>query len=204
MRCPLRVALISLILVAGCTSKDTGPKEAPQPKYDPDAITQAVMAEFDKNKDGALDASELRACPALYGAMAAIDANGDRKLSADEIRKRVEAYAAVPTGSIPVTCICRMDGRPLVGGTITFDPEPCMSSVLKSATGTTDTQGQCSEFQIDGKQYRGLPAGLYRIRVNKEGATVAPRFNSQTTLGREIYLDPRAAGVTIELEVMSR
>lgn len=200
----LRVALVGFCIVAGCTSKDTAPKEAPLPKYDPDAITQAVMAEFDKNHDGALDAGELRDCPALYGAMSAIDTNGDKRLSADEIRKRVEAYAAVPTGSIPVTCIFRHDGRPLVGGTITFDPEPCMSSTLKPATATTDAEGQCTEFQIDGKQYRGLPAGLYRIRVTKEGAAIAPRFNTQTTLGQEIYLDPRAASVSIELEVMSR
>src|SRR5437762_5289132 len=113
-------------MVSGWTSKDSGPKEGPLPKYDADGIAQAVMAEFDKNHDGSLDASELKACPSLYGALAAIDTNGDKKLSADEIRKRVEAYAAVPTGSIPVTCIFHLDGRPLAGGTITFDPEPCM------------------------------------------------------------------------------
>lgn len=200
----LRVGLIGVVVAAGCTSKNTGPREAPVPKYDPDAITQAVLAEFDKNRDNVLDATELRACPALYGAMTAIDTNGDRRLSADEIRKRIEAYAAVPTGSIPVTCIFRMEGRPLVGATVTFDPEPCMGSALKPAVGTTDEQGQCTEYQIDGQAYRGLPAGLYRIRVTKEGAAIAPRFNTQTTIGHEVYLDPRAAAVSIELEVMSR
>src|SRR5262249_6359772 len=127
----LPLALLGLITVAGCSSKDTGAREAPVPKYDPDAVVQAAMAEFDKNHDGTLDAAELKACPALYGALAAIDTNGDRKLSPDEIRKRVEAYAASSTGSVPVTCTIQFEGRPLAGATVTFDPEPCMGNALK-------------------------------------------------------------------------
>ena len=122
----VRIALITLFLAAGCSSKDTAVRDAPVPKYDTDAITQEVMSEFDKNRDGSLDTSELRACPALFGALAAIDTNGDKKLSTDEIRKRVEAYAAGSTGSIPVTCTVRLDGELLADATVTFDPEPCM------------------------------------------------------------------------------
>jgi hypothetical protein len=200
----LRVTLVGLLIAAGCTSKETGAREAPVPKYDPDAIAQAAMAEFDKNHDGTLDATELKACPALYGSLAAIDANGDKKLSADEIRKRIEAYAASTTGSVPVTCSIQFDGRPLAGATVMFDPEPCMGNVLKPATSTTDAQGQCGEFQIEGKAYRGLAAGLYRIRVTKEGESIPARFNTQTTLGQEVFHNPRAAAVSVNLELWSR
>jgi hypothetical protein len=193
-----------MMAATGCSSKDTGAREAPVPKYDPDGIAKAAMAEFDKNNDGVLDPAELRVCPALYLAIAEIDTNGDKKLSADEIRKRVEVYAASPTGSIPVTCMVRLDNRALTGAAVTFDPEQCMGQSLKQATGTTDNEGQCAEYEIDGKTYRGLAAGLYRIRVTKDGVSIPARFNSQTTLGREIVHNARTAMVWVEIDLSSK
>jgi EF hand len=198
------VALSGILALTGCTSKETAVRDAPVPKYDTDAIVHAAMLEFDKNRDGSLDATELRACPALFGATAAIDTNGDRKLSADELRKRIEAYAAGTTGSIPVACTVRLDGEPLADATVTFDPEPCMCGALKPATAKTRASGQCSEYQIEGKTYSGLAAGLYRIRVNKEGTPIPARFNTQSTLGQEVFHNPRVAELTVELDLVSR
>jgi hypothetical protein len=200
----VRIALITIFLAAGCSSKDTAVRDAPVPKYDTDAITQEVMSEFDKNRDGSLDTSELRACPALFGALAAIDTNGDKKLSTDEIRKRVEAYAAGSTGSIPVTCTVRLDGEPLADATVTFDPEPCMGAALKPASAKTSKSGRCTEYEIDGKTYSGLSAGLYRIRVTKEGASIPPRFNAQSILGQEVFHNPRVAEVEVVMDLASR
>jgi len=201
---PLCVALIGLLAVTGCSSKDTAVRDAPLPIYDPDGIARSAISQFDKNRDGTLDASELRACPALYGALAAIDTNGDRKLSADEIRKRVEAYASGTTGSVPVTCTVRLDGQPLADASVTFDPEPCMGGAVKAATGKTDKDGGCVVYEIEGKPHSGLAPGLYRIRVTKDGASIPARFNTQTTLGQEVFHNPRAAEVNVELELVSR
>jgi hypothetical protein len=199
----LRLAA-GLLVMTGCTSDATRLYEAAVPKYDPDAVARAALAEFDKNGNGTLEPGEVQACPALAGAFAAIDANGDRRLSADELRKRVEAYAASPTGSVEVGCLVRLDGQPLGGATITFVPEPCMGSVLKPAAGTTDADGTCATYQLDGKTHRGIAPGLYKIQVTKDGAAIPARFNSQTTLGREVFHNPHEAEVQVELNLSSR
>lgn len=200
----LRLTAVGLLALVGCSQSGTQPAEAPVPKYDPDAIAQAALSEFDKSKDGALDATEARACPALAGAFAAIDANNDRRLSADELRKRVEAYAASATGSIEVECLVRVDDQPLEGATVTFEPEACMGQTVKLAVGTTDADGRCAEYKIDGNPHRGIAPGLYKIRITKDGAAVPAKYNTQTILGREVFPTPREAGVTLELELSSR
>jgi hypothetical protein len=200
----LPLALLGLTAVAGCTSKDTVGREAAVPKYDPDGIAKAAIADYDKNGDGLLDVNELKACPALYWSLAAIDTNGDKKLSADEIRKRVESYAAGPTGSVPVTCTVRLDGQPFGGATVTFDPEPCMGKAIKHATATTDAEGRCVEYQVEGKTYRGLSAGLYRIRVTKDGVSIPLRFNTESAIGQEVFHDTRAALLPIDIDIVSK
>jgi EF hand len=200
----LGIAFIGVMAAAGCTSRDTVVREAPVPKYDANAIAAASMSEFDKNKDGSLDWSELKYCPALLGAFADIDTNRDKKISESELRKRIEEYSASPTGSIPVSCLVSLDGRPLADATVNFEPEPCMGGTVKLATGKTDNSGGCVEYEIDGKVHRGLAPGLYRIRVTKDGVAIPARFNSQTTLGKEVFHNPRAAEVNVELELASR
>jgi hypothetical protein len=200
----LRLTMFLFVGLAGCSAKSGAVHEASVPKYDAEAIAKAALAEFDKDGNGAIDSSEARACPALLGAFAGFDANNDKKITADEIKKRVETYAAGPTGSVPATIIVRLDAKPLADATVTFIPEACMGSVLKTATARTNPEGICGEFQIDGKAYRGLPAGLYKIQVVKEGANVPARYNTQTTLGIEIFHDTRRGEVMIDLPLVSR
>lgn len=195
---------VGLIALAGCTQSGTELHVAPVPKYDVDGIAQAILAEFDKDKNGSIEPTEARACPALAAAFAAIDTNRDRRLSADELRKRVEAYAGSHTGSVEVGCGVRLDDQPLAGATVTFVPEACMGQSLKTAVGTTDADGRCSEYKIDGKRYRGLAPGLYKIQVTKDGAAIPARFNSQTVLGKEVFHDPHRAEDFIELKLTSR
>jgi hypothetical protein len=199
----LRLA-IGVLALAGCSQPGTQLLEAPVPNYDPDAIARAILTEFDKNGNGSIEPDEARVCPALAGAFAAIDTNNDRRLSADELRKRVEAYAASPTGSIEVGCVVRLDEQRLAGATVTFVPEACMGQWLKPAVGTTDDSGSCGEYKIDGKTYRGIAPGLYKIQVTKDGAAIPARFNSQTILGKEVFHNPREAAVNVELNLTSR
>jgi hypothetical protein len=190
--------------LAGCTSSSTHLLEAPSPKYDADAVAQAALTEFDKNSSGTLEPGELSACPALLQGFAAIDTNRDKRLSADELKQRVEAYAALASGSVPVGCIVTLDGKPLADAIVTFVPEACMGGVLKPATARTNVAGHCDEFTIDGKTYRGPGAGLYKIQVTKDGVAIPARFNAQTMLGREVYPDPRSGEVIIVLRLTSR
>ena len=201
----LRVChVVALLTLAGCTQSGTQLNVAPVSKSDAEAITQAILAEFDKNKNGSIEPNEAQACPALAGAFADIDTNRDRRLSADELRKRVEAYAASATGSVEVGCVVRVDVQPLAGATVTFVPEACMGPTLKTAVGTTDPDGHCAEYKIDGKLFRGIAPGLYKIQVTKDGAALPARFNTQTILGKEVFHDPHRAEDSIELNLTSR
>jgi hypothetical protein len=192
--------------LAGCSSSESNnPAEAPAPKYDPDAVTKAILAAFDKDNSGSLEPGEVNpACPALHQAFAAIDGSRDRKLSAEELRKRVEAYAAVDSGTVSVGCIVTLDGAALEGATVTFVPEACMGEAVKPAVAKTNVVGHCDQFTIDGKPHRGPAPGLYKIQVTKDGATIPARFNTQTTLGREVYPDGRSGEVAVELHLRSR
>jgi hypothetical protein len=199
-----RIAGLVAAALAGCSSNPTALREAPAPKYDPDGVARAALAEFDKDGNGSLDPREVAACPALQAAFAEIDTNRDKRLSADELRARVEGYAATPTGSVAVGCTVRLDGQPLTGANVTFVPEACMGGAVKEAAGTTDEAGRCDVYRIDGQTFRGLAAGLYKIRVSKDGTAIPARFNTQTTLGREVFHNPRMGEVTIELLLSSR
>ena len=78
-----------------------------------------------------------------------------------------------------------------------------MGDAFKSAAGTTDAEGYCGGWRIDGKTYRGVPAGLYRIQVTKDGTALPARFNTQTILGREVIYDTRKPDMTIVLDLSS-
>ena len=189
------------VLTTGCGS---GSKiaDAPPVEYDPAGIAQAALAALDKNKNGQIEGAELDACPALKAALPAIDQNNDKALSAAEIQKRVERYAAI--GPVPISCTVTLDNQPLADATVTFEPESFMGSGLKTATAKTDKDGNTGTFDVGGQAFATLPPGLYRVRVTKDGATIPARYNTQSTLGREVMSDPRSGDATIELALRSR
>ncbi len=201
MRGFLVALAVGVVLLAGC-SGDRTPVEAPPPSYDAAAIAQAAIRELDKNKNGTIEGPELEACPALKSALAALDKNRDGMLSLGEIQQRVQAYAA--RGTMLVTCTVTLDAQPFVGAGVTFEPEKFMGNGLKTATATTDKDGTCAAFAIDGRPFTSLPAGFYRIRVTKEGMKLPARYNTQTTLGCEVFADPRQGEATIDLLLTSR
>src|SRR5262245_8417021 len=69
-----------VLLAAGCSggdgagTVDVSPREA----------AKQCMADYDANKDGALDAKELESCPGLMSALKRVDKNDDGRLSVDE------------------------------------------------------------------------------------------------------------------------
>jgi hypothetical protein len=184
------------------TSSCRSPSEAPRASYDAAGISQAALSNLDKNKNGQIEGAELDASPALRSALPDIDKNKDKNLSAREIQQRVEQYAKL--GRLSLACTVTLDGQALSGATVTFEPEPFMGKSLKPATTTTDRDGVAAMFQVDGKSFATLPPGLYRIRVTKDGTNIPARYNTQTTLGREVYADPRQGDATIELALRSR
>jgi hypothetical protein len=194
------LAVAFVTCVAGCSRGSQA--ERPQPTYDAAGIAEAALGQYDKNKNGRIEGAELDACPALRAALPAIDKNRDRGLSAGEIKERAERYAAL--GEVPVTVMVTLDGQPLAEATVTFEPEPFMGASLQTATATTSQEGVSGTFQVDGNAFATLPPGLYRLRVTKGGTNIPARYNTQTTLGREVISDPRQGDATLEIALRSR
>jgi hypothetical protein len=198
-----RLPLLTLsCLLAGCASNPSNFKEAPPAAYDAAAIAQAAMRDYDKDKNGSLEGSELDACPALKAALSALDRNHDGKISVEELKQRIEEFAQ--RGNVPVVCTVRLDGQPLEGATVTFEPEPFMGDSAKRVAGTTDRNGMCRAYQADGATYTQLAPGFYRVRITKEGSGLPGRYNTQTTLGIEVYAEPRREEVRIDLALQGR
>jgi hypothetical protein len=177
----------------------------PPPQYDADAATKAALADYDKNNNGSIEATEADACPALKTAFKAFDTNGDRVISADELKARFARYASAAGGAGAVSTQCRVtfDGAPLAGATVRLVPERCMGESFRPAAGTTDDTGAATiRPEVEG--WAGVYPGLYKITVSKpDGAgkeTLPARYNAQTTLGREVFED-RGSTVTIELKL---
>ena len=73
-----------------------------------------------------------------------------------------------------------------------------------TAQNITDDAGLAGTFQSEGRSGAGLAAGLYRIRVTKAGASIPARYNTQSTLGREVLTDARSGEARIDLNLTGR
>src|SRR5207253_2353125 len=101
------------IALAGCGSN--APISAPP--YDPDAMANAAMQQFDKNGNGTLEGTELDACPGLKAALVSIDTNSDKKISLDELKTRFEVYQNLGAGAIGYSVQVSLDGFPFPDAT---------------------------------------------------------------------------------------
>jgi hypothetical protein len=165
------------------------------------------VAEYDANKDGALDAKELEACPGLRSALKRTDKDNDNRLTADEIAERLTLFhdqGMLGDVSVAVT----LDGRPLAGATVTLVPEKFMGPGVKPATAVTDNEGT-GFFKTEGSEYIQVAFGYYRVQVSKnvQGKEVVPaKYNAQTVLGQEVSPDVegRGSSLTIRLRLTGR
>ncbi len=183
---PLLRVVPGLILLAGCSTAPPAVEVPPPATFDAEAMTARAMADYDRNKNGFLEGSELDACPALKGSLIGIDTNRDGKISRDELKARFESYAAANTAMMTATVTVTLDGSPLANATVQFVPEPCMGEAAKEVTAKTGADGTTSAFTFDGQEYQGLPLGLYKVKVTAAGKTLPTRYNTQSTLGAEV------------------
>src|SRR5207248_1995275 len=103
------------------------------------------------------------------------------------IKKIQESKVGALTAIVSVT----LDGRPLGGATVTFDPEPFLGVSYVKITGTTGDSGIVNMI-LDPNDRPGVPPGLYKIRISKQingKEVVPPKYNTDTTLGIEVASD---------------
>ena len=119
-------------------------RACPAPGIDASRAGQQALEMYDKNHDGVISGDELDQAPALKEALSKLDTNGDKAVSGDEIAARVKAWQATQIGVTSVRCHVSLDGEPLEGATVTFEPESYLGTEIKSAVGVTSAFGDTS------------------------------------------------------------
>ncbi len=205
-RCLLsRVVVAGLIALVGCSRT---PARIHPPSIDASAAGAAAIERFDQNGDGVVGGEELEQAPALQAAIENLDTDGDGAVSAEEVAARVRAWQASRIGIMSTSCRVTLDGEPLAGATVVYDPAPFLGDEIKPATGKTDKNGYAAltiaEEDRQDPNVPGAHCGLYRVRISKQESGSEPipaRYNTDTTLGVEVAPDAEAveAGMQFEL-----
>lgn len=182
------------LAMAGCSR---GPARVRQPAIDPAAAAAKAVEAYDADRNGSIAGVELDASPALKSALERLDANRDGGVSADEITARIKAWKAMKTALTSVRCLVTLDGRPLPGATVTFEPEPFLGEHVKPAAGQTNQFGDAAPTVADAdKPDPTLPGGVhfgfYTVRISKPAGArdgVPAHANEKSTLGLEVAYD---------------
>lgn len=193
-RKPVLSALLVALCACGCSNQPSGLVAR---SINASSATSAAFELYDSNKDGNLDEKELAACPGVLAALAVYDTDHDGQVSADEMTARIEAWknsAAMMT----VDCLVTLDGRPLSGAEVKFVPEKYLAESLFPATGVTEPNGQTTigiaaeNLPADHARLRAVYPGAYKVEITHPTTPVPSKFNTATTLGREVSKETRA------------
>jgi hypothetical protein len=178
---------------SGCFSR--GPSRVHPPSISASGAGSGAMEQYDANKDGAVKADELEKAPSLKASLKQLDKNNDGGVSADEVASRVKAWQDSKVGKMAVSCTVTLNGKPLEGAAVTFDPEKFLGAEIKPCSGTTGPNGMASlsvPIAPGSDEPGGAACGLYLVRVSKKegGRELIPaKYNTETILGKEIALD---------------
>lgn len=186
---PLHLPLVLAILfAAGCSGRPAAPS---RPRVNAAAAGRAAIEMYDTDGNGKLDAAELQRCPALLQALPRADTDGDNALSADEIAARVNTWFASGSIMMDAATLVTLDGQPLEGAEVVFEPEEFLGSGFKECRGATDEWGRAMVTGADAN-YPGVYVGAYRIRIFKAVGgqeTLPARYNTESELGVEVADD---------------
>lgn len=181
------LGLFAFIVASGCRSKVT------TISVDPAVAGPAAIKLYDKNGDGLLDETELKACPALMRELGAYDKNGDKKISAEEVGEQIGSMYGHNPGLVSLSCTVTYDGAPLSGATVKFIPEPFLGEGIKTAEGITDGAGVAAlgippeELPKELKRHSFLRVGIYRVEITHPTKKIPPKYNTNTELGYEFH-----------------
>lgn len=198
-----------VFLVAGigiCAGCGPRAERITVPSFSPSAAATKALQLFDENGNSTIEGSELTNCPALFTALPRIDQDGNGKLTQDEISARIGTYNTFGIGLSSLACVVTLDGQPLAGAHVRFEPEEFMLGSISPAVGVTDESGRVSPRK-EGSEYNALQVGMYRIRISrKEGDAEAlpAQFNTESKWGIEVAPDVPGQERGFALELKSR
>jgi len=165
-------------------------------------MAKSAIIQLDKNTNGTIEGPELDACQGLKSSLAVIDENSDNKLSVAELKHRFEGYGSA--GAVGYTLRITLDGKPLADAVVKLTPEPFMNGAVGEVTGKSDPDGAVNNYLVEGRELPGLPSGVYRVAVTKDGESIPARFNTQTTLGCEVSAGGRGGSSGLDVKLTSK
>lgn len=163
----------------------------------PGTAAAKAMELFDANKDGALDAEELKKCPPLAASLQKYDGNGDGKISTEELAGRLAGLLA-GSSLAGVDLSVTLDGQPLSGATVKLLPAAFLGGELDMAEGVTDEMGIARPTippEHIPEEFRKSPLVQkipYLVEITHSERQIPAQYNSATELGFEV--DPSARG----------
>ena len=203
------LCLSGLVLAAlgGCSGKERiGP-----PSLSAGGAASQAMELYDADGDGKLSGAELDKASGIKAAINQVDKDGDGAVSEDEIEDRINEWKSSKIGLTSFRCKVKLDGRPLIGAKITYEPEPIFDGALKPGFGTTDGNGIANptlpEADRPNPLFEGMPVGFYKVKVSLEAngkETVPAKYNTETILGQEVGPNAEGMGnVYIDIDLKS-
>lgn len=199
-------APLALALLAGCSK---APDRLDAAGISSGSASEAAIAEYDADGDGAIADVELDKVPALKYSMRLLDADGDKKITADEIAARLDRWAEDRVAFLETDCMVTLGGRPLADATVTLVPEKFLGEAVHPATGTTDRGGSvllsvAAEF-LPNAAIKGVQCGFYKVTVTHPTKKIPAKYNaaSTTPLGCEVSQDSDAARGGLKFDLSS-
>ncbi|MGD9632920.1 MAG: hypothetical protein AB7G28_15010 [Pirellulales bacterium] len=190
----LLCASLAVIGIAGCSS---GPYRVNQPSIDPEGAGAMAMELYDTNGDGKVAGDELEKAPGLKALARTADSDHDGALTADEIAARIYKWKEQKTGVTIFSFVVTLDGKPVEGANVVFEPEPFLGGEIKAGVGSTGFGGSGGasipkDQRPSPTSPPGMHLGLYKVKISKQvnGAeTIPAKYNTATTLGQEVAGD---------------
>jgi hypothetical protein len=166
------------------------------PAVSPSSAGDLAIEQYDTNSDGIISGGELDKAVGLKASLARLDTNSDQGISADEIAEAITRWQATRSASMSINFLVTLDGQPLTGANVTYEPEAFMGDQLKPAICTTDDFGTgCPSIpkeQRPDPRLSGVPMGFYRVKISKNanGREILPaKYNTATEIGQEVSAD---------------
>jgi len=168
---------------------------------DAERASQKILDELDTDHDGKLSRGELAAVPSIEGHRAWYDADHDGQISAAELAGGLRVIFDPRVALLSAWCEVTRNGRPLPQARVEFVPIKAIAGAIPAASAVTDEQGVAklavAPEDLPSNAPTNLPMirpGLYLVKVTHPNISIPARYNSDTTLGKEVSNHSTAGG----------
>lgn len=189
---------MGLLSLAGCNQ---GPGRIPGVDVSVERVAENIVHEYDKDGSGTLSQKELASVPAVEVNRSWYDVDHDGEISTSELRAGLAVIFDAKIGLLSAWCNVSRNGRPLPGALVEFVPLPELQGAVPPASATTDDQGiakmAVADDDLPANSPRSLSLvrpGLYLVKVTHPTISIPPKYNTDTTLGKEISNHSTASG----------